>query len=60
MWRLFRIRFGRLPGDRAESYWTPALGFVCHLRPSDIGDLTPSQLMACGEQINAVRSSSAG
>ena len=51
MWRLFRIRFDRLPGERPESYWTPALGHVCSLQPGDIGELTPAQLMACGDQI---------
>jgi len=32
--------------EKPESYWTPRIGEVCHLRPTDLGDLTPNQLFA--------------
>lgn len=33
-----------LLGERPESYWSPRLAEVCHLRPADVGDLTLGQL----------------
>ena len=32
------------PGERPESYWSPRLADVCHLRPGDLADLTFVQL----------------
>ena len=51
-WRLFNARFGP-PGDPPESYWWPALGHVCHLRPSDVRDLTPAQLNGSYEAVQS-------
>jgi hypothetical protein len=30
-----------------DRYWQPWLGEACGVRPCDIGDLTPHQLLAC-------------
>lgn len=43
---MFEAFFGRLPGDRPSTYWSPDLGHVVGLRPRDIGALTASQLLA--------------
>jgi len=51
-WRRFKAALGP-PGEKPESYWGPALGHVCHLRPADINDLTPAQLFACFEAIKS-------
>ncbi len=32
------------PCEKPESYWSPRLAEVLHLRPSDIGEMTPTQL----------------
>ncbi len=32
------------PGKPPEQYWNPTLAHLLHLRPKDIGDLTPYQL----------------
>ena len=39
--------FGKPLGERPESYWQPFLGDWFSLRPSDIGEMTPVQLMGC-------------
>jgi hypothetical protein len=31
---------------KPEYYWTPRLGEVLSLRPSDLGEMTPAQLFA--------------
>lgn len=45
-WRMFSDEFGEL-GQPPERYWNPVLAHHFHLRPADIGDLTPHQLLAC-------------
>jgi hypothetical protein len=42
-WAFYEIEIGD-PGERPESYWTPRLAEVCHLRPSDLGELTSGQM----------------
>ena len=43
----FEKVFGKPPGHRPESYWQPWLGDRYGLSPSDIGDLSPRQLLDC-------------
>ena len=47
-WGQWERRFGPLPGEvDPRLYWSPGLGDRCGLRPDDMGDLTPDQLMDC-------------
>jgi hypothetical protein len=47
-WRDFSDQFGA-PGLEPSSYWQSWLGHWCHVRPSDIGDMTAEQLYGCYE-----------
>lgn len=47
---IWHSEFGE-PGRIPESYWRPDLAHWFHLRPCDIGDLTPAQLFACVESL---------
>jgi len=42
---MYVARFGALPGNRPESYWRWWMGKEIHLRPCDLGDVTPIELM---------------
>jgi hypothetical protein len=42
-WRIFEEDLGPI-GQRPELFWTPRLAEVCHIRPGDIGVMTPTQL----------------
>ena len=52
-WRSFELAWG-LAGEPPETYWQPWLGHICHLRPQDLGEMTPYQLEACREYAEAI------
>lgn len=41
-------------GDRPELYWSAAIGHVCHVGITDIGEMTPQQLLGCADLVDAV------
>lgn len=47
-WGDFKKRFG-LAGQEPATYYRPDVAHFCHLGPSDIGELTPQQLMDAWE-----------
>lgn len=54
-WERFEAFIGP-PAARPETYWFPALGHWCHLRPDDLAEFGPNELMDCLDFID--RSSS--
>jgi hypothetical protein len=51
-WRRFTGEFGD-PGDPPESYWDARLGYFS-LRPGDLGELTPSQMLGTVDLFTAL------
>ena len=51
-WRGFDAHWGAAPGGQPpERFWQPWLGHWCHLRPQDLGGMTPDQLEACHDWV---------
>ena len=52
-WRTWRERFGE-PGRPAATYWDARIGHAAHIRPCDVGVLTPYKLMECADLFDSI------